>query len=113
MGSHTEVPAATVFTAEELDTIRRRLLVKGRELAEDLAALMAGQEPKAIDLLDAKPGETKIEKVRRYLDLVDRKIKAVAAGGYGRCEGCDQPIPHRLLAEMPWMDRCPACAAPP
>jgi RNA polymerase-binding transcription factor DksA len=109
--SHLEIAAPPLFTVDELAVLRRRLLAKGRELSEILAALMAGLSPKATDLLDACPGETKIEKVRRYLDLVDRKIKAIAAGNYGRCEGCDAPIPPALLAELPWMDRCPACAA--
>jgi len=56
---------------------------QGRELAEKLAALMTGLTPKATDLLDARPGETPIERTRRYLDIVDRRIKAIAAGGYG------------------------------
>jgi RNA polymerase-binding transcription factor DksA len=103
----TPVP---VFTADELARLRRRLLAKGRELAEDLAALMAGQRPKATDLLDARPGETPIEKVRRYLDLVDRKIKAIAAGSYGRCAGCGTPFANVELAEIPWLDRCRSCA---
>lgn len=109
--SHLEIAVPPIFTADELALLRRRLLVKGRELAEILAALMAGLSPGATDLLDARPGETKIEKVRRYLGLVDRKIKAIAAGSYGRCEGCDAAIPLAQLRELPWMDRCPACSA--
>jgi RNA polymerase-binding transcription factor DksA len=110
--SGLEIEPAQLFTTDELARLRRRLLAKGRDLAEQLAALMAGLKPKATDLLDAKPGETPIEKVRRYLDLVDRKIKAIAAGTYGHCEGCGRAIPYALLAELPWMDRCPACSAP-
>lgn len=109
--SHLEMAAPPLFTADELAHLRRRLLVKGRELAEILAALMAGLSPKATDLLDARPGETQIEKVRRYLGLVDRKIKAIVAGSYGRCDDCDAAIPAAELAELPWMDRCRACVA--
>jgi RNA polymerase-binding transcription factor DksA len=100
------------LTADELAGLRRRLLVKGRELAEQLAALMAGLKPKATDILDARPGETPIEKTRRYLGLVDGRIKAIAAGRYGRCAGCDSLISYAQLAELPWMDLCAVCAAP-
>jgi RNA polymerase-binding transcription factor DksA len=110
--SGLEPVTVQLFTDEELTRLRRRLLAKGRDLAEQLAALMAGLSPRATDLLDAKPGETKIEKVRRYLDLVDRKIKAIAAGSYGHCEGCDAPFPYAVLAELPWIARCPTCSAP-
>lgn len=111
MDSALEIEVPPLFTTDELTRLRRRLLAKGRDLAEQLAALMAGLKPKATDLLDAKPGETKIERTRRYLDLVDRKIKAIAAGTYGHCDGCGTAFPYVLLAELPWMDRCRACAA--
>jgi RNA polymerase-binding transcription factor DksA len=106
----TEVPP--LFTTDDLARLKKRLLAKGRDLAEQLAALMAGLKPKATDLLDARPGETPIEKTRRYLTVVDRKIKAIAAGTYGSCEGCGKAFPYALLAELPWMDRCSACSAP-
>jgi RNA polymerase-binding transcription factor DksA len=109
--SELEVIAPALFTEEELARLRRRLLAKGRELAEILAELMAGQSPGAADLLDAEPGETKIEKVRRYLDLVDRAIKRVPAGKYGTCIECGRPLPRALLSEIPWTERCPGCAA--
>ena len=101
------------LTADQLATLRRRLLMKGQELAEDLAALMAGLKPKATDLLDARPGETKIEKTRRYLELVDRKIEDIAAGRYGRCARCGEPIPYVRLAELPWAEACGACPTLP
>ncbi len=72
---------------------------------------MAGLSPSATDLLDARPGETPIEKTRRYLDLVDGRIKAIAAGRYGVCEGCGAAIPYVQLDALPWLDRCNACRA--
>jgi len=71
---------------------------------------MAGLAPKATDLLDARPGETPIERTRRHLDLVDGRIKAIAGGRYGQCERCAAPIEYVQLAELPWADSCRACA---
>ena len=99
------------LTPDEVAGLRRQLLLKGRDLAEQLAALMAGLSPSATDLLDARPGETPIERTRRYCDLVDARIKAIAAGRYGRCTSCDASIPYVQLAEVPWMDLCTDCGA--
>jgi DnaK suppressor protein len=107
--SSLEVDWTAGLTADELARLRRRLLVKGRELAEQLAALLAGLTPRATDVLDARPGETKIERTRRYLDLVDGRIKAIAAGRYGVCDGCGAPLPYVQLDALPWLDRCTAC----
>jgi RNA polymerase-binding transcription factor DksA len=111
--SHLEIAPPPLFTQDELGRLRRKLLAKGRDLAQELSELMAGLKPKATDLLEAKPGETRIERVRRYLDLVDRKIKAVAAGRYGLCDSCATPIPLVQLNELPWLERCAGCRAQP
>jgi hypothetical protein len=109
--SGLEPESIQLFSEAELALLKRQLLLKGRDLAGQLADLLAGKKPKGADLLKAKPGETPIEKVRRYLNLVDRKIKAIAAGTYGHCEGCDVALPYAHLAELPWMDRCAKCDA--
>ena|ERR1041385_5179584 len=99
------------MTAAELESLRRALLRKGSDLAEKLAALMAGKHVQVDALGPTKPGETPIEKLRRYLALVDSKIKAIAAGTYGHCDRCHAEIPYVELEQMPWADRCTACAA--
>jgi hypothetical protein len=101
----------THLTADELRSLRRPLLKKGGELAEILAKLLAGEKVRIDDLLAPRPGETPIEKARRYLAVVDRKIKALDAGTYGACDECGAAIPYVYLAELPWMDTCRACAA--
>jgi RNA polymerase-binding transcription factor DksA len=99
---------------EERTVLRRALLDKGQELAELLAAVLAGrQEPSALDLLDAEPGETEEERLRRYLGLVQSRLDALAAGSYGRCERCGAELTFAELREVPWATRCRACAAAP
>ena len=99
------------MTTDELAPLRRALLKKGAELADILAGLLAGKQVTIAELLAPKPGETPIEKVRRYLDGVDRKIKAIDDGSYGSCDGCGAALPFAELQALPWMDRCRACAA--
>ncbi len=103
----------THLTTDELATLRPRLLAKGGEIADILARLLAGEKVRIDDLIAPKPGETPIEKARRYLALVDAKIKALDAGtgAYGACDQCGAAIPYPYLAELPWMDTCRACHA--
>ena len=63
----------------------------------------------------AKPGERPVERLRRFMSLVDSKIQASrpgAAPGYGLCESCETPLPFIELEQLPWADRCRACAEP-
>jgi RNA polymerase-binding transcription factor DksA len=101
----------THLTPEELQSLRRPLLKKGAELAEILSKLLAGQQVRIDDLIAPRPGETPIEKARRYLETVDKKIKSLAAGTYGSCDQCGAPIPYVYLEQLPWMDTCRTCAA--
>ena len=99
--------------ADQLAGLKKALLAKGRDLADKLAQLMAGKRVQVEDLLAPKPGETPIERIRRYLGEVDRRIKAIAdrPASYGRCDFCDAPLPFAELEQLPWADRCRACAS--
>lgn len=99
------------LTTEQLALLKRRLLNKGRDLAEKLSAMMAGKTVTLEEILSPKPGETKIERLRRYLDIVDGRIKAINAGTYGNCFLCNAPLSYVELEQMPWAQYCAACAA--
>jgi RNA polymerase-binding transcription factor DksA len=99
------------MTPEQLQGLKRRLQAKGFELSQILSALMSGKRAGGADLLDAKPGETPEEKVRRYLALINRKVQSVNAGTYGRCETCAQEIEFAYLDTVPWMEVCRPCHA--
>jgi RNA polymerase-binding transcription factor DksA len=98
------------LSPEQLDTLKRALLRKGRDLADKLSQMMAGKQVRIEDLVDAKPGETPIERLRRYLDLVDGKIKAINAGTYGNCFLCETPLSYAELEQMPWAEYCASCS---
>jgi DnaK suppressor protein len=98
------------LTPEEQHTLKRQLLKKGAEINEKLVALLNGQSPKIDDLLTAKPGETPIERLRRFLALVDGRLVAIRNGTYGKCESCGAWLPFQQLHEVPWIDTCADCA---
>lgn len=95
----------------DLERLRRKLLAKGQELATKLSQLLEGQTPAGLDELAALPGERPEEKLRRYLAIIQARLGAIRAGGYGRCERCGAELSVAELDEMPWADACRACAA--
>jgi RNA polymerase-binding transcription factor DksA len=48
---------------------------------------------------------------RRRLADTEDALARLAAGNFGRCEQCGQPIPVALLAAAPESRYCPDCAA--
>jgi RNA polymerase-binding transcription factor DksA len=101
-------------TVDEVALLRRQLLKKGAEINEKLTRLLSGQKVDVEALLSGgkkKPGADPIERLRHFLALVDGRIKAIAAGRYGRCESCGEGLPFEHLQQIPWIDTCQACAA--
>jgi RNA polymerase-binding transcription factor DksA len=96
--------------ADQTRELKRTLVAKGRDVAQDLDRLVAGLAPRSPDLLDVGHGETPIGKARRFLALIERKLKAIAAGTYGICPSCDAPITLVALHRIPWRELCGACA---
>jgi hypothetical protein len=94
---------------EEIKRLKRQLLKKGAEINDQLVALLNGKQF-SFDL-PLKPGETKEEKLRRFLALVDSRLVAIRNGSYGKCETCGDGLPFVHLEQIPWIDTCQPCAA--
>ncbi len=99
------------LTEEQLQTLRRQLLKKGSEVNEKLVQLLNNQNPTIMDIIEGRPGETKIERLRRWLNLIDKKIKAIPKGEYGKCEQCGAELTFTGLQQVPWAEVCPTCAS--
>jgi len=97
--------------AAQLNLLRRRLLAKGSEINERLTRLMAGENFDIGRLLEPQPGETPIERLRRFLMLIDERLQAIRAGRYGVCERCGAPMSFAALEQVPWATTCARCAA--
>ncbi|MCG8422616.1 MAG: hypothetical protein MJE77_32270 [Proteobacteria bacterium] len=96
---------------------RAGILRKGKQIAEALADVLAGKE-RRIQLRELpasgqKPGMRLEERLRAYLDHVEacRALLDASDDRFGRCRRCGVDLGELALAEMPWADRCPDCAA--
>jgi hypothetical protein len=100
-------------TDTEIQILRRQLLKKGAEINAKLTELLAGKRVNVDALLGhTKPGESPIERLQRFLTLVDGRIQAIRAGTYGRCVTCRDGLPFAELEQVPWIDTCRSCARP-
>jgi len=104
--------------ADTKERYRRALLDKGMEISAQLAAELAGKGSSEVGLavvpaLITRPGMRPDEKLRAFLDLVERKRRSLVADelGFGHCGACETPLGESELDQMPWADRCQACSS--
>ena len=87
---------------------KRTLLAKGSEIALRLEALLSKKEVKLTDLPPPKkPDEDPELRLRRFLDQLDRGIKAFGTERFGRCAVCGEALAAAALSETPWLETCP------
>ena len=82
---------------------KKAVLAKGLAIAQALEKVMNGPG------MPEPPSRDKVQKLRAWLDEVDRVVKSFDAGTYGTCRECRNPIPEIELDELPWRSRCAAC----
>src|SRR4051812_41339343 len=97
-------------TGEQIARLKRLLLRKGAEINEKLVALLNGQQVRVEGVFGGKPGEKPIERLRRFMALVEGRLRAIREGTYGRCERCGDGLPYAHLEQIPWIDTCQKCA---
>lgn len=103
----------THLSSLQLDQLHHALLKKGAEVNEKLVRLLNGEHVDLESLIAGQPGERPVERLRRFLGLIDSKIQASRPGSHARfgvCERCGTPLPFTELEQMPWAERCRACA---
>ena len=104
-------PLAPPLSAEQLTALRRAVLKKGAEINDKLTKLLAGEKVSIEDLVSGgRPGETPIERLRRFMALVDRALLAMKSGLYGHCQRCGQWLGYDDLTGMPWLETCRSCS---
>lgn len=96
-------------TVDEIKRLKHALLKKGAEINEKLTQALAGEKV-SIPMVDGKKGETPIERLRRFMRIVDEQLQAIARGSYGKCVTCGDGLPYEQLEQVPWIDTCQSCA---
>ena len=90
---------------------KKAVLMKGQSLATALEKLMSGLEVRLDQLgpgLPEHPSRSRIQKLRAWLDDVDRIIKSFDGGTYGTCPRCGETMSETELDELPWRSACGA-----
>lgn len=110
----TEPITADVPASAEVQTVHIRAALEGRlaELRAEHATLMADFRAEERGLLVPDAGDDVVDigtKQFNRVEQVERALERLAAGGYGNCEGCAQPIPAARLAAFPSATQCVSC----
>ncbi len=109
--------ASSAVTAElerVLTARRRELLAQKERLETDLHALRDELESELVERGQEETIARTLEKLddreRVELEAIDRALSRVAAGRYGTCVRCAQPIVVERLRALPWAETCVECA---
>lgn len=98
---------------------KKRLLARRSDLLGDLAEKEAQSQSNTIDEEEDKSFERLEDEVlsalsqsdRMEIIRIDAALARLAAGNYGRCAECDEPIDPARLEAMPDAVLCLSCAA--
>lgn len=63
-------------------------------------------EETAVDFLETQQEQSVMVNEQALLTEVQRALKRIEEGTYGRCVDCGKPIPEKRLEAIPWAARC-------
>jgi len=105
--------------------MKARLEAKRDELQANIAQLTeanpapvdplaAGEAPQdfedvAVDFLETQQEQSLLVNESALLTEVQRALKRIEDGTYGKCVNCGQPIPEKRLEAIPWAARDVKC----
>ena len=100
--------------------IRRVLLLKRSELlrqqSKQLDSLHAADKHHLADLDEMSSDASDTDSLCALVDMesqtleqIEAALNRIEAGSYGRCEGCEEPIPSERLEVLPFAPLCVGC----
>ena len=94
--------------AAELDALRRPVREPG-------AHLQYGKRvgDHTTEAIEQRTRSMTAPHLQQMADDVERALNKLAAGTYGRCDRCKQPIPTDRLEALPWAVLCVPCKSEP
>ena len=108
----------------DLNIMKARLEAKRDELQANIAQLteahpvpvdpLAGEAPQdfedvAVDFLETQQEQSLLVNELALLTEVQRALKRIEDGTYGKCVNCGRPIPEKRLEAIPWAARDVKC----
>ena len=105
-----------MLEAKTLDRARAALRAKQAEIAKKLEELLAGQNVTLDNIplpQEDDPSEPPVERLRRFLRILQGAADRLRSDEYGRCLRCGAEFTAAEVAETPWVERCRRCAAAP
>lgn len=103
------------LTDDQLQTLRSKLSARGSDLNQKILALQSGKTlpQNQTDVPFQEPGDEPIDRLKRFLGVVQGKMKLIREGGnppYGHCKKCGGELAYDELESEPWKDVCRDCA---
>ena len=101
------VTPTSVYTAEDRARWKTALLAKGQEISKGLEDVLAGKDAHLDDFsLFARgaPAESPERRLRRYLDLVMKRMRAVEDPRFGFDRERNGFLPVAAINEVPWIE---------
>ena len=92
----------------------KRIADKGWEVAQRLAKVKANQNMVLADMKGVTGDdehERPEDRLRNWLDQINRARVRLNSGDYGKCLGCGTPLADGALDDMPWVENCATCDA--
>lgn len=115
----TTVKATTKGVKKELEQRRATImdalqsnmrLTRDRELA-DRVEMAKDPYGAASSAHDDELAAINMDRLARDLKLIEKALADIAAGRYGVCVECEEPIAPRRLKALPFATRCVECQA--
>jgi RNA polymerase-binding protein DksA len=106
---------------EQLTTERARTLERIEALNRDRDGIIESTRSTGMDdehdpegatiAFERSQIESLLDQSRRHLSDLDRALRQLEEGGYGRCESCGAPIAAERLNARPTASTCITCAS--
>lgn len=117
--SASELPEDPHLTPKELLTLQHQLVERAHGILEASRGEMAemteerSMPPDSIDLASSEADREfsmrLAQRERRLVDKIHQALECIAAGEYGECQECGEPIGYRRLLIRPVARMCIDC----
>jgi RNA polymerase-binding protein DksA len=103
-------PVAEVLRTEQESLVRQIAEIEARYSDDNAEAARAGDEgePETVTT-DRERDLSLLENARDLLDQVERALRKISDGTYGRCASCGKAIEAARLKALPHASLCIAC----